>query len=330
MVYKHLSLKERHYIALQRKLGVSQNRIAQLLGRSQSSISREIKRNTGQRGYRHRQAHRKAEKRHKIKAKYVKLTEPIKQQITCKIREEWSPEQIAGKFKTDRLVKLHHETIYQFVLKDKQAGGTLYKHLRHHKKKYRKRYGAAHNRTGIPDRVDIDQRPEAANARKRIGDLEVDTIIGKQHKGAILTIDDRKSKLRLAAPLPGKKARDVKKAMIKLLKPLKKFIRTITYDNGKEFAEHKAVAKALMCNSYFAKPYHAWERGQNENANGLLRQYFPKSMPLDKVTDIEVFHAIDKLNNRPRKCLGFKTPYETFRKLTGVDVRKSLSYALMS
>ena len=330
MAYIQLSLEERHYIKVQHKVGISRNKIAQVLGRSQSTISREIHRNTGQRGYRHKQAHRKTEERHKIKAKRVKLTEPVKQQIADKLRGDWSPEQIAGRFEEEGVIKLHHETIYQFVLKDKQAGGTLYTHLRHQNKTYRKRYGSTHNRTGIPDRVDIDQRPEAANARERVGDLEADTIIGKQHKGAILTLDDRKTKLRLAAPLPGKKAKDVKEAMISLLKPLQKFIKTITYDNGKEFTEHGAVAEALECNSYFAKPYHSWERGQNENANGLLRQYFPKSMPLDQVTESEVMHAVDRLNSRPRKCLGFKTPYEVFEKLTGIDVRKLMGYALMT
>lgn len=178
--------------------------------------------------------------------------------------------------------------------------------------------------------MDIDQRPEAANARQRIGDLEADTIIGKQHKGAILTLDDRKSKLRLAAPLPGKKASDVKTAMIRLLRPWQAFIKTITYDNGKEFTEHEAVAKELECNSYFAKPYHSWERGQNENANGLLRQYSPKSTAHDQVSEKEVIHAADRPNSRPRKCLDFKTPYEVFEKLTGVDVRKLLGYALIT
>ncbi|MCW7553949.1 IS30 family transposase [Endozoicomonas gorgoniicola] len=146
----------------------------------------------------------------------------------------------------------------------------------------------------------------------------------------ILTMDDRKSKLRLAMPQPGKKAKDVKNAMIKLLKPLDKFIKTLTYDNGKEFFEHEAVSKAISRDSYFAKPYHSWERGQNENANGLLRQYFLKSMELDKVTEDQVFSAVDKLNNRPRKCLGFRTPYEVFEELTGVNVRKLMGYALIT
>lgn len=118
--------------------------------------------------------------------------------------------------------------------------------------------------------------------------------------------------------------------MVSSLKPLKKFIKTITYDNGREFVEHESIAKILGCDSYFATPYHSWERGQNENANGLLRQYFPKSMELVKVTEKEAVIAVDKLNNRPRKCLGYKTPYEAFKESTGVDARKVMGYALMT
>jgi len=206
----------------------------------------------------------------------------------------------------------------------------LYKHLRHQAKTYRKRYGSAHNRSGIPNRTDIDERPAEANNRERVGDWEADTIIGKKHKGAIVTLDERKSKLRLAAPLAGKKAQYVKDAMIALFSPIKQFVKTVTFDNGKEFTQHEQIAKAINCDTYFAKPYHSWERGQNENANGLLRQYFPKAMELVDVTMAQVTKAVDILNSRPRKCLKFKTPYEAFEKLTGVDVRKLMGYALMT
>ena len=202
--------------------------------------------------------------------------------------------------------------------------------MRHQGKTYRKRYGSAHNRTGIPNRVGIEERPAVVNNRERVGDWEADTIIGKNHKGAIVTLDERKTKLRVAVPLPGKKAKAVKQAMVSSLKPLKKFVKTITYDNGKEFVEHEAVARALSCDSYFAAPYHSWERGQNENANGLLRQYFPKAMELNKVSEHEVIIAVDKLNSRPRKCLGYKTPYEAFKESTGIDARKVMGYALMT
>ena len=186
------------------------------------------------------------------------------------------------------------------------------------------------NSCGIPNRRDIDERPSAANNRERIGDWEADTIIGKHHKGAIVTFDDRKSKLRLAAPLPGKKEKYVKDAMITLFSPLKQFVKTVTFDNGKEFTLHKDIAKEIGCDTYFAKPYHSWERGQNENANGLLRQYFPKTMELADVTMKQVIEAIDKLNSRPRKCLNFKTPYEVFEELTWVNVRKIMGYALIT
>ena len=330
MSYGHLSLAERHYIEIERKAGTSMNEIAKALGRSQSTLSREISRNTGQRGYRHKQANALAEQRHKNKPKAIKLTEEIKPLIESYLKQDWSPEQIAGRLEKEGMIKLHHETIYQYVLADKTAGGTLYKHLRHQKKTYRKRYGSAHNRTGIPNRVDIEQRPQAVNERKRVGDWEADTLIGKNHKGAIITLDERKSKLRLAAPLQSKRAQHVKRAAIDLLQPIKLFVETITFDNGKEFSLHESIAKALGCDTYFARPYHSWERGQNENANGLLRQYFPKSMELVNVAMKQVLEAVDKLNSRPRKCLGFKTPYEVFEELTGVKIRNIMGYALIT
>lgn len=330
MAYTHLSSEERHYIEIELRKGTSQNKIAASLGRSQGALSREINRNKGQRGYRHKQAHAFAQQRQKEKPKAVKLTDAIKQRISDDIRSDWSPEQVAGRLEKEGIIKLHPETIYQFILDDKRNGGTLCNHLRHQKKTYRKRYGSNHNRTGIPNRVGIEKRPEIANNRERVGDWEADTIIGKNHKGAIVTMDERKTKLRFAIPLPGKKAKAVKQAMISTLNPLKKFVITVTYDNGKEFVEHEAIAKALACNSYFATPYHSWERGQNENANGLLRQYFPKSMELDNVSEKEVIIAVDKLNSRPRKCLGYRTPYEAFQELTGIDARKVMGYALMT
>jgi len=304
--------------------------IAIKINRSQSTISREISRNTGGRGYRYKQAHRLTRERHQEKNKSVKLTPELKEILNKYIKKDYSPEQISGRLKLKVQISIHHETIYQYILADKRDGGELYKHLRHQNKTYRKRYGSAHNRNGIKDRVDIDERPEAANKRERVGDWELDTIIGKNHKGAIVTMDDRKTKLRLAYPLPGKKAQDVKDAMIKLLRPIKSWVHTTTYDNGKEFSLHKAVSQALDCDAYFAKPYHSWERGQNENANGLLRQYFPKFMELIDIPVADVFEAVDKLNSRPRKCLGYRTPYKVFESHTGINIKKLKSYALMT
>ena len=330
MSYCHVNLAERHYIQVSRKENMSQSKIAQALGRSQSTISRELKRNSGQRGYRCKQADVFAHERHRAKRKAIKMTEEMQHIVSVCLSNDWSPEQIAGRLREEGVLSVHHETIYQYVLADKKSGGQLYRHLRHQRKTYRKRYGSAHNRTGIPDRRDIDERPVEVNTRERVGDWEADTVIGKNHKGAVITLDERKSKLRLAAPLPGKKAKYVKEAIITLLSPVKQFVETITFDNGKEFSLHKEIAREIECDTYFAKPYHSWERGQNENANGLLRQYFPKSMELLDVTVQKVLSAVDKLNNRPRKCLNFQTPYEVFEKLTGVDVRKIMGYALIT
>ena len=257
--------------------------------------------------------HLSLEECHANKEKAVKMKPEIKLIINGFIEMDWSPEQIAGRLKYDGIIELHHETIYQSSLLVERCTT----HLRHQGKPYRKRYGSAHNRTGISNRVDIDQRPEEANNRERVGDWEGDTIIGKNHKGAMMTLDERKSKLRLAVPLSGKKACAVSEAIQRLLQPIKEFVKTITFDNGKEFAHHEEIAKVLECDTVL--PKHSWERGQNENANSLLRQYFPKSMELIDVTVKQVVEAIHKLNSRPRKCLGFKTPCEAFEELTEIN-----------
>ena len=322
MKHKHLSLEERHYIETSLKKGDSQNMIAKALNRSQGTISKELSRNRGERGYRYKQADRFTNARHREKPKATKMTDKIKLFIKEQLEShQSSPEQIAGRLKKEQNISLHHETIYRYIIQDKKDAGEMYLHLRHKQKPYRKRYGSASTNSakGIPERVDIDERPEIINNRQRVGDWEGDTVIGAMHKGAIVTLDERVSKLRLALPMVGKFALDTKEAIIELLEPLKNFVKSITFDNGKEFAKHKEMAKRLECDTYFAKPYHSWERGQNENANGLLRQYFPKGMSFIDVARKEVIEAIHKLNSRPRKCLNYATPYEVFKELTGID-----------
>ena len=321
MAYNQLTLQERYYIEIELKKGTSQNQIAKALNRSQGTISKELARNKGKKGYRHKQADRTAKERHQVKVKAIKLTEAIKQFIENElVTNQSSPEQIAGRFKRVQGVSLHHETIYRYILQDKANGGELYLHLRHKHKPYRKRYASSTNSAkGIPDRVDIDQRPQQVNDRLRVGDWEGDTVIGAHHKGAIITLDERVSKLRLALPQIGKFAEETKESIIELLKPFSAFVKTITFDNGKEFAKHMDIASSLGCDTYFAKPYHSWERGQNENANGLLRQYFPKGMEFVDIARKEVIEAVHKLNSRPRKCLDYATPYEAFMELTGLN-----------
>ena len=331
MTYTHLTSEERYYIETRRKLQESTTEIALSLGRSQSTISRELNRNKGKRGYRHKQAHTKAQQRHKDKPKAIKLTLELTNDIDKMLEQQWSPEQISGRLGAERKIRVCCETIYQHILKDKHFGGKLYLHLRRHEKKYRKRYGASTGSVkGIPNRVDIEERPEEVNQRERLGDWEADTMIGKGHKGALVTLDERKSKLRLALPVARKTAEAVTGGLITLLSAFKAQVHTVTFDNGKEFASHEEVAQAIDCKTYFAKPYHSWERGQNENANGLLRQYFPKAMGLLDVTTKQVLDAVHKLNNRPRKCLGFKTPYEVFYELSGIEAKHLMGYALIT
>ena len=172
--------------------------------------------------------------------------------------------------------------------------------------------GTMNTGDGIPDRVSIDKRPAVVERRSRLGDWELDTIIGKGHKGALVSLSERKSRLTLIAKVPTKAAEGITQAVVGLLKPLADRVHTLTSDNGKEFSKHTAVAKALNARFYFAHPYASWERGLNENTNGLIRQYFPKNRDFSTITDEEIRFVMDKLNNRPRKCLGMKTPNQVF------------------
>ena len=299
------------------------------MGRSHTTLSRELKRNTGQKGYRYQQAHHLAHRRHKEKPKAVKLTEPVSAYCHEKLQARWSPEQICGRLRLEQAISLSPETVYRFVLKEKQHGGQLYRSLRHQAKPHRKRYGRKDYRGTIPGRVDIADRPAVVDTRSRVGDWEADLVMGKEHQGAIVTLAERRSRLFLALPILRKTAELTTRAITTLLAALKDWIHTITYDNGREFSGHAAIAKALDCQGFFARPYHSWERGLNENSNGLLRQYFPKGMPLNKVSKEEVAAAAEAMNHRPRKCLGFQTPWEVFTQLTQPNRKVLTSGALM-
>jgi len=311
--YKQLTQEQRYQIYALRKAGMSMGSIALEIGTVTSTISREISRNTGARGYRPKQAHEKTIERHKSKPKSISLTEEIKMLIReqlCSV--ESSPEQISGRLKVEHQLSISHETIYQYLITNRTEGGTLYLHLRHKHKKYRKRYGSTDRRGQITGRVSIDDRPLIVEEKSRIGDFEGDLVIGKNHKGALATLVDRHSKFSLIAKVPNKSANNVTDAIVSMLDPIKEHLHTITFDNGKEFAHHQTMADKLAVNVYFAHPYHSWERGLNEHTNGLIRQYFPKGSSLEDITLEEIRAVQDKLNHRPRKILGFKTPYEVF------------------
>ena len=207
------------------------------------------------------------------------------------------------------------ERIYQYVWKDKKEGGTLHTHLRRKGRRYRKRGLSKDTRGIIKDRIGIENRPKRVEERQRCGDLEVDLIIGKNHKQAILTINDRASGMLKMTNIPSKKAKVVCHAIIDQLQPWKPFIKTITSDNGKEFAAHQNISKQRNTNYYFATPYHSWERGANENLNRLVRQYFKKLSDFSKITQQQIKKGEDKLNNRPRKRFNYETPVFVMNKL---------------
>lgn len=306
--YNQLAYEQRCQISVLMKSGWSQRAIADAVGVNQSTINRELARNTGERGYRHKQAQEKAARRRQEAVKPTKMTPEMIVTIESKLRIEWSPEQISGWLLADREQLISHESIYLHVWADKRAGGDLYTHLRRQGKRYDKRRNGKSTRGQIKNRVSIDERPEVVEDKSRVGDWEIDTVIGKGHSGALVTIVERATNFTVSAQVNSKSAADVTQATIALLRPFKEVVHTITADNGKEFAYHEKISKALSAEVYFAHPYSSWERGLNENTNGLLRQYFPKDTNFKGVTQREVGRAVKRLNARPRKGLDFKTP----------------------
>ena len=311
--YTHLAPEERYYIKERLKAGDSRSEIARSLGRSPSTVSRELKRNTGLRGYRPKQAQRLADGRHAARRRGVRLTEEVRSQVVEKLCADWSPEQISGRMRMEGDAWVSHETIYKMVWSDKRGGGDLHTHLRHSPNKRRKRYGKNDFRGRIPGRVDISERPDEVGERARFGHWEGDTVIGSRHRGGLVTLAERKSRLLLAGRISRKTKTETADALCRITSGLAELFDTITYDNGREFSDHARVSQANGSDAYFARPYHSWERGLNEHSNGLLRQYFPKSMPLDQITDDQVQWAVSRINNRPRKCLDFKTPIEVLQ-----------------
>jgi IS30 family transposase len=306
--YNQLAYEQRCQISVLIKSGLGQRAVADAVGVTQSTISRELARNTGERGYRHKQAQEKAVRRRSDAAKPTKMTAAMISIIDSRLRLEWSPEQVSGWLLADREALISHESIYLHIWADKRAGGDLYTHLRRQGKKYDKRRNGKSTRGQIKNRVSIDERPGVVDEKTRIGDWEIDTVIGKGHSGALVTIVERATNFTVSAQVNSKSAADVTEATIRLLQPFKDVVHTITADNGKEFAYHEKISQALSADVYFAHPYSSWERGLNENTNGLLRQYFPKETDLKCVSQLEVRRAVGRLNSRPRKGLDFKTP----------------------
>ena len=310
--YKQLTSEQRYQISGLLKAGCKQSQIADDVGVDKSTISRELKRNKGQRGWRPRQAQALREERRQACANAKRFSLDDWTEVERLIQLGLSPEQAAERLALEGSLRISHETIYRHIYADKRHGGGLWKKLRC-QKPHRKRYAGGQERRGmIKNRVSIDERPEIVDQKTRLGDWEGDTVIGKNHRGVLVTLAERKSRYILAAQVPSKAAPGVTTAITRLLLPHKHKCHTVTFDNGKEFAEHEKIAAELQADIYFAHPYHSWERGLNENSNGLVREYFPKEMELTDVTQEEVQWAVDRINHRPRKVLGFRTPFEVY------------------
>jgi len=316
MNYTQLAREQRYQIYALMRAGHNQSQIASVVGCHKSTISRELRRNRGLKGYRPYQADELAYDR-QCAAYRARIAWETWQQVEWLLRQEWSPEQISGRLKLEKQPTVSHESIYLYIYAEKRRGGTLHQHLRSQKKQ-RKRYSGYVRRGQIPNRISIDERPQIVASKGRLGDWEADSIIGARHKRGILSAVERKSKLTRLRNLATKAAAEMKDKTIEVLRPLAAKVHTITLDNGKEFCEHEQIAAELQTRIYFAHPYASWERGLNENTNGLVRQYFPKKYDFARITDQELQQVEDRLNNRPRKTLGYRTPNEVFFKQRSV------------
>lgn len=315
--YHHLTQQERYLIEHYLSMGKKQKEVAEILGCHPSTISREIRRNKHipfgcKPTYDYLFADHNARMRKENKPRRTAFTEKVKSYVIKCIKEQHSPEQISGRIFQDIGCSISIETIYQFIYRDKAQGGTLYRNLRwQNRKRKRRLHGRKKHRVyGTTARKSIHDRDAVIETKSRFGDLEIDTIIGKNHKQAILTIVDRKTKYLWIQKLIFKRSDNVAKASNKILASVAKYIHTITADNGSEFAAYEEIENKLGINFYFCDPYSSWQRGLNEHTNGLIRQYLPKKTDFTKVDYKTIKMIQNRLNNRPRKALGFKTPRE--------------------
>jgi len=309
--YHQLTREQRYQIAALYDAGHSQTEIACIVGVHKSTICRELSRNQATHGYLPRHAHLLALARRKNKGRCL-LTPQHWKEIHRLLRLDWSPEQIARRAKMEEAFHVSPEWIYLHLLSDRHCHGYLYKYLRCQKAR-RKRYGRAHRQRGaIAGRVSIAERPAVVAARRRLGDWEGDTLAGNRWRVGILTLVERKSRFTCLARIRNKSAPETAGAIARRLSPLRDVVRTITVDNGQEFSQHQTVTAQLNTSVYFTDPHAPWQRGSVENTNGLLRQYFPRSMDFSALTTPQLRKAEDRLNHRPRKCLGYRTPFEVF------------------
>ena len=319
MSYKHLTSEERYVIYHLTRYGCSLREIGRRLNRHHTSISREVKRNTAPAmdyTYFWGDVHA-AERRHRARHQRRRGNTRLVRYVEKRLQWYWPPEMIVGRlqvrYPNDPSMRISTEMIYQWIFRDAREGGDLYKFLqrRHKKRRKQRRYGTG--RGLIPDRVSIWERPAEVDERSRLGDWEGDLVEGKKGSGYILTLVDRKSRYLMACMVKNKKSQTLAQAITHLFwKVPKAYRHTLTLDNGKEFARFKEVQKTTGLTVYFADPYAAWQRGTNENTNGLLRQFHPKGSDFSKVSEESLAFSIKMINHRPKKCLGYRMPHEAF------------------
>ena len=313
-MYKQLTSEQRYTISVLLQNRTKQKEITEAINVSTSTVSREIRRNSGvRRHYNWETAQANAVQTRRRKPGNRSVDKDVMEEAKCLlITEQWSPEQISGVLAKDGKY-ISHETIYRMIRKDKAEGGTLYKHCRH-KLKHRTR-PVGGKRISIPNRTSISERPNEADG-KRFGDFEMDTIVGRGNHGAIVTLIERSTNMLFMRKLKnGKNAKELARTVIHLLSPFKDHIKSITTDNGTEFACHEVIAKSLGVTIYFADPYASWQKGAIENANGLIRQYVPKKETFEHISQQQITKYSKKINMRPRKKLDFKTPQDCFYEL---------------
>ena len=291
-----------------KKAEYSQEEIAQAIGTTQGSISKELSRNSGKRGYRPKQANQKATKRKREKrSRPLVVVGMVEEEVVERLVKNHSPKQISGKLREQR-VFVSTEAIYKYVIEDKRNDGELYKHLRINGKRRYKRRVKDKRKGKILNRRGIEKRPPAVDRRERYGDWEADLIEGRKGTGYFLSLYERKSHLGLLVHMDRKGAKGTAGAIVEALEGYR--VRTLTYDNGLEFAMHGEVDEKLGSKAYFCNPYHSWEKGGVENYNGLVRQYYPKGSSLEGVDVEELAKVVMEINERPRETLGFKSPSE--------------------
>jgi IS30 family transposase len=314
MTYHQLTEQERYRITAQKMLGISQAEIARDLGRHASTISRELKRNrtTHDGGYRAEKAQSYAVARRRRSRRRAHFSAQQMYRVAQLIQRKWSPEQISGTLKDRGEMSISHETIYRRLRWDRRVGGQLYKHTRIMSKNGRKRYRSPRTRGVMPGKRHISQRPAHVERRRHIGHWEGDTVMGSDMRHCLLTLVERKSGFVLIKKLKARTKEEATRAAIRAIAKHEAKFKTITFDNGTEFHDFAVLEKRFKLKCYFATPYHSWERGSNENMNGLIRQYLPKGTCMSKVLQEQCDGIADDLNSRPRKRFGYKTPAQIY------------------